>query len=140
MMTYSAQRTISASPSDVWQILTDSNKYVEWDPNVVRLEGQIELGQKIKIFTQMSPDRAFPVEVTELTPNRRMVWTGGMPLGLFKGVRTFSLEERQEGNTHFQMEEVFSGPLLPIMRRVMPDLTDAFESFANGLKQRAESL
>jgi len=140
MMTYSAQRTISASPSDVWQILTDSSKYVEWDPNVVRLEGQIALGQKIKIFTQMSPDRAFPVEVTELTPNQRMVWTGGMPLGLFKGVRTFSLEEGQEGNTHFQMEEVFSGPLLPIMRRVMPDLTDAFESFANGLKQRAESL
>lgn len=139
MMTYRAERVIDAQPSKIWSILMDGQNYKEWDPSIIRLEGKIALGEKIKIFTHLSPDRAFPVEVTELSPDQRMVWTGGMPLGLFKGVRTFSLKETADNKTDFKMEEVFSGPFLPLMRWMMPDLTESFESFANGLKARAES-
>jgi hypothetical protein len=68
-----------------------------------------------------------------------MTWTGGMPLGLFKGVRTFTLTPEGSGSTTFTMREEYSGPLLPLIWRSMPDLGPSFEQFANGLKQRAES-
>jgi hypothetical protein len=61
-----------------------------------------------------------------------------MPLGLFKGVRRFTLTPRDGGATDFRMREEFSGPLLPLIGRSMPDLQPAFEQFADGLKQRAE--
>jgi hypothetical protein len=37
------------------------------------------------------------------------------------------------------MREEYSGPLLPLMWRTMPDLGPSFQKFAAGLKARAES-
>ena len=76
--------------------------------------------------------------VAELDENRRMTWRGGMPLGLFKGVRTFTLTPR-EGGVDFELREVFSGPMLALIGRSLPDMTEAFAGFAAGLKERAEA-
>jgi hypothetical protein len=76
--------------------------------------------------------------VTEFTPGARMTWSGGMPLGLFKGVRTFTLAPGSDGATRFTMREEYTGPLLPLIWRSMPDLGPSFRQFADGLKARAE--
>jgi hypothetical protein len=68
-----------------------------------------------------------------------MTWTGGMPLGLFKGERTFTLSPQNNGSVEFTVREVFSGLLLPLIGRSIPDLTATFEQFVAGLKRRAES-
>ncbi len=67
-----------------------------------------------------------------------MTWKGGMPLGLFTGIRTFVLSPEADGATGFTMEERFSGPLRPLIGRTLPDFGPSFEKFASGLKQRAE--
>ena len=36
------------------------------------------------------------------------------------------------------MVELFSGPLLPLIGKTIPDLSESFEQFAQGLKKRAE--
>ena len=91
------------------------------------------------MVSKANPGRAFPVKVTEFTPGQRMTWSGGMPLGLFKGVRTFTLAPGTDGSTRFTMREEYAGPLLPLIWRSMPDLGPSFRQFADGLKQRAES-
>ena len=139
MKEFSATTTIDATPETIWAVLTDGAAYPEWDPGMVRLEGRIALGQKITAYTKISPDRAFPVRVTDFVPGQRMVWTGGMPLGLFKGVRTFTLTPQGDGMTQVHVREVFTGPLLPVFGRSIPDLTPAFQDFVNGLKRRAET-
>lgn len=139
MKVYSATTTIKASPEAIWAILTNGAVYPEWDPNAERIEGRIASGEKITAFTKLSPGRAFPVKVTEFVPGRKMTWTGGVPLGLFKGERTFTLAPRGDGVTEFTLREEFSGPLLGIFGRSLPNLTTAFEQFAAGLKRRAES-
>ena len=68
-----------------------------------------------------------------------LVWSGGMPLGLFKGVRTYTLAPEGNGTTKFRMREEYTGPLLPMIWRSIPDLGPSFTQFANGLKQRAEA-
>jgi len=138
MKTYRASRTINASPEAIWAILTEGRRYPEWDPSMERLEGRVASGEKLKVFTKLSPGRGFPIRVTEFVPGQRMAWTGGMPLGLFKGVRTFTLAPRG-GATEFVTEEVFSGPFASMIVKRMPDLSDSFEQFADGLKRRAEN-
>lgn len=136
-MRFSAETTITAPPETIWAILTDAPSYPEWDPGMSRLAGTIALGEKITAYTKISPDRAFPVKVTTFEPGKKMTWTGGMPLGLFKGVRNFILTAK--GNqTHVAISEEFSGLLLPIFGRTVPDLNPAFADFVAGLKQRAE--
>jgi hypothetical protein len=118
--------------------LGDGAHYPDWDSGVLRVEGKIALGETIKVVSGAAPGRTFPVKVSELDPNRSMTWSGGMPLGLFTGVRTFTLTPASDGTTHFQVREEYTGPLLSIMWRSMPDLGPSFAQFAAGLKRRAE--
>ena len=138
MKEFKTQTTIQAPPEAVWKVLTDTARWPEWDPYCERIEGDLVLGKKVKAFTTLSPGRAFPVTVAELDAPRRMVWSGGMPLGLFKGVRTYTLAPAG-GGTQFSMHEVFSGPKLALIGRSIPDMTEAFDAFAKGLKERSET-
>lgn len=138
-MRYESAADIRAPAETVWAIITDAPAYPEWDSGVVRIEGAIAPGARIKVFSELNPRRGFPVRVSEFEPPVRMTWTGGMPLGLFKGVRTFTLTPGPDSRTRFEMRESFSGPLLPLMRRSMPDFGPSFEQYARGLKDLAES-
>jgi hypothetical protein len=138
MKAYDATVEIQASPETIWAILTDAPGYQAWDSGVERVDGRIAPGEKITVRSQANPGRAFPVKVTEFDPGRGMTWSGGMPLGLFKGVRTFTLAPGTDGTTRFTMREEYTGPLLPLIWRSMPDLGPSFRQFASGLKQRAE--
>ena len=138
MKSFDASSEINATPERIWAILGDGAHYPDWDSGVLRVEGKIALGETIKVVSGAAPGRTFPVKVSELDPNRSMTWSGGMPLGLFKGVRTFTLTPASDGTTHFQVREEYTGPLLSIMWRSMPDLGPSFAQFAAGLKRRAE--
>ena len=139
MRSYEAGADIRADADTVWGILSDAAGYPTWDSGVERVEGRIGPGEKIKVVSEANPGRAFPVEVTEFSPGRSMTWSGGMPLGLFRGVRTFALTPQDGGGTRFTMREEYSGPLLPLIWRTMPDLGPSFRQFAAGLKARAEA-
>ena len=52
-------------------------------------------------------------------------------------MRTFTLTA-EGGATRFDMREEYSGPMLPLIWRSMPDLQPSFDQFANGLKSRVE--
>lgn len=139
MKSYETAIEIARPPEAVWPVLTDTAAYPEWDPNCERIEGDIAAGAKLEVYTTLSPGRAFPVRVTGFEPARSMTWTGGMPLGLFRGVRTFTLTPTGDEGTAFAMREVFSGPMLAFIGRSLPDMTEPFAQFAKGLKERVES-
>ncbi|MEM7031563.1 MAG: SRPBCC domain-containing protein [Chloroflexota bacterium] len=136
-MEFKASTTINAPADTIWQIITDAPGYPNWDPGVIKIEGTIASGEKITAWSKLSPDRAFPVTVSEFTPGKKMVWSSGMPMGLFKGVRTFSLTPQGDA-IEFTLHEVFSGLLLPLIGRSIPDMTQTFQDFVDGLKSEAE--
>jgi hypothetical protein len=138
MLSYETTATIDAPPDAIWQVLTDAPGYATWDSGIQRLEGTVAPGEKLKLWAEVNPKRAFALKVTDFEPGRRMVWTGGMPLGLFRGVRTFTLTP-DGGSTTFHMREEYTGPLLGLISRSMPDLGPSFEQFGKGLKARVES-
>ncbi len=113
MKRFEVRRTIAASPERVWAHLTDGPGLVAGGLGVVRLEGTIAPGASLK------------------------VWTGGMPLGLFTGVRQFTLTSSGSG-TEFHMHEEFSGVLAPLIGTSIPDLQPSFEQFADGLRALAQ--
>jgi hypothetical protein len=133
------EERINAAPDDVWAVLADVGSYPDWDSGVEKVEGRLEQGEKLKVFSEIDPGRGYPVKVTELAPGRGMTWRGGMPLGLFTGVRTYRLASEGNGATRFTMREEFSGPLLPLIGRSLPDFQPSFDQFARGLKARVEN-
>ena len=137
MKSYDAVVTIEAAPETIWSILTDAPGYAAWDSGVKEVHGRIAPGEKVKVVSEANPGRAFPVKITRFEPGAAMTWSGGMPLGLFKGVRTFRLTP-DGAATRFEMREEYTGPMLPMIWRSMPDLGPSFEQFARGLKATAE--
>jgi len=137
MKTYTASITINASTETIWKILADAGSYPDWDLSMDHIEGRLALGETVKFFTKLSA-QAFPVKVTTFETNKKMVLTGGMPLGLFKSERTHTLTANTDGTTTFKTEEIFSGLLLPLFGKNIPDLTENFQGFSAALKKKAE--
>lgn len=134
---YHVSRTIAAPAERVWALLTDASTYRDWNPSVVSLDGPITPGGTIALISTVNPKRTFKLKVTEMTAPTRMIWSDGMPLGLFKGERTYQLIDRH-GSTEFSMTEEFTGPLAGLITKAIPDMTESFNQFADGLKGAAE--
>lgn len=118
-------------------LLTNASAYSRWNPAVLGIEGEIVEGARIKMKSIVNPDRDFKLKVNNVDAPNSMVWWDGMPLGLFKGVRTFRLTAKAD-STVFSMEEVYSGLMAPLITKSIPDMTESFEMFADGLKEAAE--
>ncbi len=134
---YSVSRTIHAPADVVWGLLTDSSSYRDWNPAVLSIEGIMDPGNTIKLVSVASPKRTFSLKVTSMQAPIRMTWADGMPLGLFRGIRSYELAPHHAGTT-FSMTEQFTGPLSGLIAKSIPDLTDSFNQFADGLKTAAE--
>jgi uncharacterized protein YndB with AHSA1/START domain len=139
MRYYEAASIIAASPESVWAVLTDGATWASWDSGVDAVEGKVALGEKITIRSQAAPGRTFPVKVVIFEAPARLQFAGGMPLGLFRGVRTYTLSSDASGGTAFQVREEYTGPLVGMIWRSMPNLAPSFNQFAQGLEQRVET-
>jgi uncharacterized protein YndB with AHSA1/START domain len=135
---YTVSRRINAAPEKVWALLTDAASYKAWNRAVVSIEGTIATGNTISLVSTANPKRTFKLHVTEMAAPNRMVWSDGMPLGLFTGERTYLVQPR-EGVTDFEMTEVYTGLLSGLFTKAIPDLTESFSVFADGLKAAAEA-
>lgn len=138
MKSFSTSILIDAPASRVWGILTDVASWPNWNTTVDRVEGAATLGNKITVYTKASPGRAFPLKVSEFSAPHHMVWSGGMPLGLFTGKRTYALTPQNNGKLKFEMTEAFTGLMSPLITRSIPDLQPSFDEFAKCLKTVAE--
>ena len=134
---YRVALSISAPAQRVWGLIVDAAGYKRWNTSVVSIDGSIELGRTIKLVSAVNPGRTFMLKVTAMDPPRRLVWTGGMPLGLFTGTRTFLIESVGSG-CRFSMSEVYTGLMSGLIFKSIPDLTDSFKQFAESLKTAAE--
>jgi hypothetical protein len=136
MKTFTTTVRIRSTAERVWQNLMDVRRWPELDASIVRVEGTPALGATVTIHARAG--RAFPLTVVEYTPNQRLVLSGGMPLGLFKGQRTYTVTADGDSTVTFTMHEGFTGLLAPLITRSIPDLQPSFDEFAANLKKRSE--
>ena len=139
MKSFNTTIQINASTEKVWNILTKISEWGEWNTTIENIEGSIAPGSKVTVRAKAMPERAFPLKVSDFVPNKSMVWSGGIPLGLFTGKRTFTITSDEENVTNFSMSENFTGLLAPLITRSIPDLQPSFDEFSTCLKKHAES-
>jgi hypothetical protein len=139
MRRFATSVVIHAHPETIWALLTDAAGYKQWNSTVEKIEGRIAANEKLTVFARTAPGRGFLLQVTEFAPPREMVWTSGMPLGLFNGARRYTLTPSAQDGVGFAMREEYSGLLAPLITRLIPDLQPSFEAFAADLKRQAEN-
>ncbi len=141
-VTITATTEIPAPSERVWQILTDTASYPEWNPFVRRLEGELSVGSRLSVDLQPNekkPTTMKPV-VVEFDAGRSFTWLGrvGLP-GVLDGRHTFSVEPTAHGSRLVQHERL-SGMLTPLFRAMLTiDTPAAFEASNDALAARALS-
>jgi hypothetical protein len=96
-----AEIDIQASAGKVWRVLTDLDKYHEWNPFLHHVSGKAELGAKVDVtFKSGSKDMTLHCVVTRVEPNRELRWIYhlGLPF-LFQGEHCFVLEPAGDGGS-----------------------------------------
>ncbi|WGY02687.1 SRPBCC domain-containing protein [Nocardioides sp. QY071] len=152
-MNPSAQIDIDAPLAVVWDVMTDTGRYGEWNPFVERAETAqpAAVGNPIVLHVvwangrrTRSPERITALDgpttdpVSGTTTALMSYVYEGLParLGLVRGVRHQRLTQHPGGPTTYDTVEEFSGPLV---RLAGPGrVADGFRRHAEGLRQRAE--
>ena len=126
---------INARSSTVWDVITDAGNYTVWDSGITEIDGDIRNGGTIRIRTATG-HRRYRLRVEQM-PGEVMTWTRGLPLGLFKSIRTFTLTS-QDAMTHLRVKEESIGPLAGLMGNTGQDTEDSFADYVRAVKERAE--
>ena len=130
---------INASPAKVWDVLTDFEKYDQWNPFITRIIGQPKEGNKIEIIveTPAGKKRKYEPTVTRVDQNRELRWTGKS--WILNGEHIFAIEQPQEGRVRLLHRELFNGLLTSFFGKSFDrDIKQGFEAMNNALKERAE--
>jgi len=137
------QITIDASPENVWQVLTNFDEYLSWNPFIKSIEGNLIKGSKLTVEIQpenMKP-QIFKPTVISIEKNHQFSWLGHLWVkGLFDGNHYFELKPK--GNkTIFVHGEKFSGIMVPLIISMIGENTKKdFIAMNEALKAKVESL
>ena len=103
--TFHVEIFIPAPPSAVWSVLTDAERYEDWNPVFVKVEGTYRIGEEINNLVRQ-PDGSeveIAAVVAGLIPNRELRQTGGVP-GILTFDHKWSLEPVEDGTKVVQHE------------------------------------
>lgn len=133
---------IEATPAKVWGILTDFERYPDWNPFIRSIEGKPEAGAKIR--AQIAPPGAkgmtFKPLVLAFEKEKEFKWIGRLLFpGLFDGEHRFELIDNENGTTTFIQAERFKGILVPLFKKMLDTNTlEGFHAMNHRLKAEAE--
>lgn len=125
---------IKAEPPIVWALLTKASDYPRWNSTITSIEGNIALGEKIKLRSKLDAKRTFKLEVKEFDPEKKLVWGDG------QGKRCYTITKNGNGTVTFSMTEKIGGLMFPMYSKMIPPFDQSFEQFANDLKKESEII
>jgi hypothetical protein len=133
---------IQSTPEKVWQVLTDLDKWPEWNPFTHHAIGKAKAGEKVDItFKSGAKEMTLHCVVLKVEPNRELRWKYHVLLpGLFQGEHSFTIEKIDANRVRFIDREIFNGLLVPLQARdIDTNSREGFEAMDKALKARAET-
>jgi len=133
---------INTTPDRVWKILTDFDKYEQWNPFINKIVGQAKEGEKIEIHieTPGGKNRKYEPTLTKVEQGRELRWLGKSSLpGFLNGEHIFAIEQLGQERVRFVQREVFDGLLASLFGKSLDtDVRQGLEEMNRALKERAE--
>ncbi len=133
---------IEAPAERVWRILTDFDRYPDWNPFIRRIRGTPARRAELDVLIQPEGGKArrFRPRIVTFRPPKELRWLGRLPLpGLFDGEHRFVVERLGETRSRLIHEERFRGLLVPFLwRSLQGPVRRGFEAMNLALKRLAE--
>jgi hypothetical protein len=130
------QVIIHAPAQRVWHVLTDLERYGEWNRYATEAHGRLEAGGEVEIVAHLgNSTQRVNNRVLEIIPEHKLCWVSlNWYAFLVRGTRCRSLQTQPDGSTLFGEREIMAGPFARIVVGLMR------EQLAAGLQAECESL
>ncbi len=143
MKQISSEIEINASPEQIWQALTDFSALPDWNPFIRSVEGDLNVGDRLKVYIKASKGMgmSFRPTVLRAEPNRELRWVGRLLMpGLMDGEHSFIIEPLEDNQVRFVQSESFTGVMVPFMSAlgVFKNAQIGFDEMNQALKRKAE--
>lgn len=133
---------IDAPAASVWRVLTDLDRYPEWNPFITEISGELCEGGRLRVRIEPPGGRTmtFRPHVTRFEPEIELRWLGQLLFpGLFDGLHVFKIVPIDEGRVRLLHGEIFRGLLVPLLwKRLEGPTLSGFEAMNAALKSLAE--
>ena len=142
MAVYRTTFRIAAVAGTVWAVLTDFERYGEWNASLPSISGELRSGAEVALTLGM-PGRPSPkvtARLSQVEPLQRLTWDGNAGADWpVAGHREFVIEQLPDGSVLFTHVEDVRGALFPVFRVVMGSaIQRSHDAFNEALKARSE--
>ena len=134
---------INASASVVWDILTDFEKFGEWNPFIKEISGTLKEGSELRIFIEPpnSKGMEFKPTLKKVETEKKIQWLGKIWIPkLFDGEHSLTINQIDDNTVLFIQKERFTGIFIPFFSKLLKNSKSGFEMMNQNLKQRAEEM
>ena len=143
MALYQTTFPVAAPAPTVWAVLTDFERYGEWNPSLPSIRGEVRPGAEVAVTLGL-PGRPSPkvkARLGRVEPDRCLTWDGNAGADwLFSGHREFVIEPGGADVMVTHVEDV-RGALFPVFRLVMGSaIQRSHDAFNDALTERCERI
>lgn len=134
---------INAPADVVWDVITDVQRYPEWNPFTVKVETSFKPGEPIDMQVKLMAKPQFQREwVTEFVPGKRFAYQmKPVPLNTLSSQRSHDVEAIGPGRTRYRSYFELKGWLHPVVVGLLGGKLEAgFAGMSEGIRKRAEEL
>jgi hypothetical protein len=134
---------INSTPARVWEILTDFARYAEWNPFILKVDGDVRPGAVVPYrFEFPRGIRLWAnAKILRLEAEKELRWTAHfLSPSVFNGEHYFAIARDFGSHCEFHHGEIFTGLTLPIAWPVIRTFgPQIYGSLNEALKRRAEA-
>lgn len=133
---------INNSTDIVWNMMTKTQNYSNWNPFIRSIDGELVQGNQIKVFIKPENEDGMEFKPTllKVAKNNELRWVGRLGFkGIFDGEHYFILERLGPNKTKLIHGENFSGILVPLLwNKIKESTTLGFKAHNQALKNLSE--
>lgn len=134
---------VAASPEVVWEVITDLDRYGEWNPFVHECRSTLKPGDPIHMLAQIGDGTRRQEEtMQEYREGEGFAYCmKPVPLGALSSYRSHRIEPAEGGHSRYHSKFQLHGWLAPVVRALLGSKLEAgFTGMSRGVRDRAQAL
>jgi len=134
---------VQAPAEIVWEVVSDFDRWHEWNPLYVKAAGQLKIGTSLTLEEAIGdrPVKVIQPIVQDWVPFEQLHWRSQRLGGFVTAIRYIEVENMGEANATFSNGELFMGLLVKwISKDERRALKAAFTAMGEAVRDRAEAL
>jgi hypothetical protein len=133
---------VSASPEQVWTILTEFNGYRQWNPFITHAKGTAKVGEQLELRLKALGDKEkiLSAKISEIKEGKELKFVTSLIPGLLRWEHTLHVEDFKDSHVCIVQRAVFTGMMANRYKaRLTEHLRSGFAAMNQALKDRVES-